>query len=278
MINYNILWFEDVKSFYTVTKKRLEIKFKDTDLNLNFTLSKGKSIVNQIDSNSDIDLILMDHNLFQAKGDVLIRDIRKKKLLTEIIYYSQDADLKSNVTNVEGIFFSNKRNLYSITTKLIEKATRPINEVSIQRGSFISDVIKLESKLVEIILKYFLIEKTGKEQEFRIRIIESEFFSTYQKYRIIQSVLKEKLSAIKEKDSNKYKNLETLISIFKKFQKEVIEMRNKLAHVEETLVDGIAKFITTDGEEFEISEKGIKTARKKLKNHSNNLDELITHF
>jgi hypothetical protein len=279
MINYNIIWFEDVKSFYDVTKRRLKNKFKESDLNLEFTLSKGDEIMNRIDSNSDIDLILMDHNLFKTKGNVLISKIREKRLLTEIIYYSRDAKLKENVNNVEAIYFSNKDNLYSVTIKIIEKSMRPLNEVSIQRGSFISDVIRLEAKMVSIILKHFVIADTEKENEFRNKIIESEFFSTFQKFKIIQQLLQEKIILMTDKGGVKFKNLNILKSIFNKFQKEVIEMRNKLAHVEETVgVDGIAKFETKDGEEFMITEKGIKSARKKLRKHSDNLDELISHF
>jgi hypothetical protein len=278
MINYNIFWFEDVKSFYNVTQKRLVEKFKETDLTLNFTLSKGKELLKSIDGQTDVDLIFMDENLFKTKGSDLIPAIRKKKLLAEIIYYSNDPDLRENVDNVEGLYFSNKVNLFSKAVRIIEKTAKTMDEVTIQRGAFITDVIVLEAKLVDILLKHFLIGKTGKEEEFRRHIIEAEFFSTYSKYQIISRVITEKLSLITDKNSQKYRDLKALKDIFNKFQREVIEMRNKLAHVKETVVDGVPKFVTKEGEEFEITQSGIKLARKKLKGHSENLDTLISHF
>lgn len=276
MINFNIIWFEDTKTFYESTKKRLERKFKSSDLHLNFKLSKGRTTATVL-SRKNIDLILMDHNLFNVKGNTLIDEIRKKKLLTEIIYYSKDAKLKYNVNNVEGLYFSNKENLFSMTSKLIEKSTRTINEVSVQRGCFISEVIDLEAKIVDMILKYFPISTSTKEKEFRRRVIDTEFFSTMQKFSVMKGVINDKLESITDKD--KHKALSVLKSVYNKFQQEVIEMRNQLAHTKETIDSkGIALFATKDGATFEITEEGIKGARKKLKKHSDNLDSLHGHF
>lgn len=279
-IQYNILWFEDTRSFLDAIKKRLDNYLLESDLRLNCLSSSDGSALNGIDANSDLDLILIDYNLVDVKGNELIDKIRKMKLLTEIIYYSKDKEFKDSIgDDVEGIYFSDKSDLFTKTKRIIDKTVRTVNHVSIQRGNFISEAITLESKIVDIIMKHYRLKGERGGKEFRSRVYESEFFTTMQKFKLLKSILKDKIEFC---DKRSYvvrsKALKKLKDILNDFQDEVIEMRNLLAHTKDVTDGGIPVFKTKNGETLRLDGKGIKDARKKLSKHLMNLKDIEAAF
>ncbi|MCZ4693782.1 response regulator [Ancylomarina euxinus] len=278
-INYNILCFEDTDAYFNLFKKRILNAYEGSDLKINITQSKDDSALKNLSKDSDIDLIIVDLNLDKKiKGNKVIQQIRDLKLLTDIIFYSSEPGFKKKIiqNGFEGLYFSNKDNLVSKTKNIIDKIFRSFDQVALQRGNFIAEAITLEAKIDCMLLKHFT-----PIEDFKEKILDSESFSTFQKYNLLKSLVTDKINALKllsdDKSTSALQQLNANKTILNKFQQEVIEIRNKLAHVSGELDGNVLKFCTRN-DEFTIDGNGVKAKRKVLEKHAKNLTDLESYF
>lgn len=102
--------------------------------------------------------------------------------------------------------------------KLVLKENDKIIEL---RGQIISGTLFIEHELNEIILKYFFEKQEEKKSCFQELVLEKEFFTLMQKWRILRELLNRNVVTIPgEKDK---KEVLRLIH-------EVIEIRDRFAH------------------------------------------------
>lgn len=225
----------------------------------------------------------MDYNLRSSeKGDELIKKIRSSELYTEIIFYSEDADFEEKIKSelIEGIYFVRGRgNLIEKVEKVIDVTLKKNHDVNNMRGLVIAETIDLELKMDEIILSYFGSDDE-KRQVFE-KILEPKFgaLTTKKKYDLINKICKARLEMLNNKGEN-VDNISKLYDEFKKIEKDIIEIRNVLAHTSEctekknTLISNINKNNT----QIYVDFKWCITKRKDIIGHSVNLEELLGHF
>jgi hypothetical protein len=189
----------------------------------------------------------------------------------------------------EGVFATARQNLGSELNKAIEKLITIIENVSTIRGTFITNAIDLENKLNEIITVYFGLAE-AKGLFFKENIVEADFFTVGAKLKVVKRIATELLKAVElkygaataeeektaiQKEKTK---LESTIGIFKGYDKEIMDMRNMLAHSKHKSGENgetIFRHITKN-EEYTIDEKWVRDRMRHLVMHSINLDRLKT--
>lgn len=139
------------------------------------------------------------------------------------------------------------------------------------------------NKMDEIIFNILKLPSTS-EFFFKDQILQTQFFTDGKKYKIIQRLLKKYISLMKLKLSrarspSSISNLELEIKqseeakdILNQMQREVIEVRNELAHCHPS-VDKKNTLISKTGE-TEYDDNKCKTIRKNYLKHAKNLDKI----
>ena len=294
MLEYNIIWFEDSKEYVASLQPFIEEFIKDLGFNPKITRKSNDRDLKKIMESEDVDLILIDQNLSRgSKGDILLNTIRKNELYTETVFYSQFPDFQSKISeHLEGVYYTERKNLLEKTKKIIELTVKKNLDISNIRGLFIAETIYVASQMEEIISKILKLE--GESLDFfNNQIVQDEFISDMTKYKIIRRFLKQKIKNINQdiktstgRKKTKLNELNELKSqweevdnIFKKFQKEIIEFRNELAHAKKHLKKRNV-LIVRDKEKSKFKERKFDTnkckeARVCFIKHSNNLKDLV---
>jgi hypothetical protein len=285
ILEYRILWFENNKHYYDLTKPPIEAYLKSLNFNPIFEYRKDDSDLKQIIHDMDIDLILVDQNLRKGgKGDKIIDTIRKDELYTEVVFYSQYRDFQDKIIkNLQGVFFTDREHLEEKTKKIIDLTIKKNQDIINIRGLFIAGAVDLATQMEEIIIKILKVEDKSLEI-FRNQIIQEEFYTDYEKYKLILNILKEKLKVVNQIINGRYdKNqkseaakikseLEPLEKTLVAMEEEVIKLRNKLAHSKPSPTNKKALACKKSAKEFDEAE--CLKIRKNFKKHSDNLQKI----
>lgn len=159
-LSYRILWIEDSTDF---------IDSFDIDAMGAYVAEQGfepiieiRTTPEQIGAEVDgtqYDLLIIDYNI--AEGDVhgsdVIRQIRDKNCLTEVIFYSQNAvsQLRQIAADdeLEGVFFSgrNRDQLLGKIKSVFDLTVRKVVDVENMRGIVMSGVAELDHLVTDVI-------------------------------------------------------------------------------------------------------------------------------
>jgi len=292
-IDYNLLWFEDSDAYVDSLKPRIGAYLEEFGFVPNITVRpNGKEVKELIDDN-DFDLILMDYHLNVGKygdenGNILIKRIRDHALYTEIVFYSGHSGFEDAIEKrLEGVFFSDKGGLFEKTKKIINLTIKKNQDINNLRGLFIAEAIDLAKLLDEIITIHLKIinEKTD---FFKDRILDEEFFTDYQKTRLINKMLDEEIVFLNEKiqettlkdeirklQDNKIK-IKDSKKVFGKIIEEVIQIRNHLAHSKPSVdkKNTLICRIAGKKELVEFNGRKCKKIRQDFRKHSDNLNQI----
>ncbi len=285
ILDYRILWFENNKHYYELAKPPIEAYLKSLDFNPIFEYRKDDSDLDQIIHDMDIDLILVDQNLRKGgKGDKIIDTIRKDELYTEVVFYSQYRDFQDKIIkNLQGVFFTDREYLEEKTKKIIDLTIKKNQDISNIRGLFIAGAIDIATQMEEIIIRILKVEDKSLEI-FRNQIIQEEFYTDYEKYKLILSIFKEKLKIVNQIINGRYDEkqkgeatkikgeLEPLKKTLVEMEEEVINLRNRLAHSKPSLTNKKALICKKSAKEFDEAE--CLKIRKNFKKHSENLQNI----
>lgn len=159
-LTYRILWIEDNTDF---------IDSFDIDAMGAYVAEQGFEPIIEIRTTpeeisadvdgSQYDLLIIDYNI--AEGDVhgsdVIRQIRDKNCLTEVIFYSQNAvsQLREVAAEkeLEGVFFSgrNRDQLLGKINSVFDLTVRKVVDVENMRGIVMSGVAELDHLVTDVI-------------------------------------------------------------------------------------------------------------------------------
>jgi response regulator RpfG family c-di-GMP phosphodiesterase len=285
---FKIFWFEDQDAWLESEKEKLTNKFEESKIEFEIQAFRDASKLDGLTSETEIDIVLMDFNLSGTTGDQIITSLRTKNILCDIIFYSQQPNFHESLTVKEGVYTTARQNLGGELNKFIQKVITIIENVATIRGTFITSAIDLENKLNEIISSYFKMEESN-SIFFKENIVESDFFTLGAKLKIIKRIGNDLLKHLEAKlqkaslDSKELMTkekvrLEQTLAIFKSYDKEIMDIRNMLAHSKhrsgnngETIFRHITK-----NEDYTINEKWVRERMKHLIIHSTNLDRLKT--
>ena len=301
-IEYHILWFEDQVRWLNSIKSRLSNFLEDLGFELIVTKEINGDNVDELlkkidNKQMDVDLILMDFKLSSNdKGNVLIDKIRKNELFTEIIFYSQSGDVRNEVNNLEGVYFSDRRTFFNKTTKVINNSIKKIQDVNNMRGLVIAETSELDVKLMDIIINFLkkdnkklsdkkkeeILKKLIKNRTQRLKSLEKINISkaddlyngleSYDKLRAVFRLIKHRHNETRKDTFISYTN------ILSNYKKQVMDIRNILAHVkEDTDKKGnkILKSTLKGYENFIFNEDMCIKIRKNLIKHSENLENIL---
>lgn len=291
-LKYNILWLEDAPEYIDSLKPALQDHL--SELGFEFGLHSAADDTDLIKSitDNDIDLILVDQNLSgKKKGEKLIDAIRQNEIYIDVIFYSQYAGLREKTgEKLEGVFYAERDNLKEKTLKVIDRTIKRQQEINNMRGVIVAETIDIEKKMDTFIMKYFGADNEKKNVIEKVLDPEFEALSPKKKFDLINKICKEKIKSLadlhqkadpEKKDTfQKIKSsIESKKSQFINVYEEIIEVRNIMAHAEEsagsknTLVSHIRK-----NEPICVDDKFCKGTRKNIKKHADNLDALIKDF
>ena len=304
-LHYNILWidndlpdYEERGAVTNLEKFLLDLGFEPYIVAL-YDQSKLVEHLNQ----TKFDLIISDYQLGDTTGDKIIRNIREKKCMTEILFYSARTDFISNkevqdqLKFIDRISFHQGRDtLIPKIETLVELTLDKLLDINATRGIITSATSELDVTIEE--LTHIIINKFDDSKVFSDKIIQnyikhlqdeplkfSELYTNkgfeysyksinaFRKWRILRELLKEYNTNSSEPISSFLKNNKT-------YSDQVIKIRNQFAHAkaEEPIAGKLVLKGKYEGEDFEFDTNTCITIRKNIISHKKNFDSIISYF
>lgn len=325
-LEYKILWFEDDEKWYKTIRRTLQ----DFLIQQGFVLVddryfNGENGIRHLLGKKVYDLILMDYNLKDIKGDSLIKEIRLEDLYTEIVFYSTSGakTIRKEIrdADIDGLYCTSRDNneFEDSVFKIILNTVKKVQDVNYMRGLVIAETIDLETTMEGMLKKYFYTRDgeelegkrsdiytdicSKKKAEFDLEaagigdmsnktikeLIDQDILTSYNFYTALQSILKEDIKQLNRRKAatrilNEIEGLEAekgqlteLKEELNKFGKEIIELRNTLAHVVETETpEGLAclESLTKAGIKVIFTNEKYVAIRNDIRKHSINLSKI----
>jgi CheY-like chemotaxis protein len=286
---YKILWFEDEILWAKPLVK--EIKSFVEEMGFVFSEPRFERDNSNIDNINydDFDLILMDYNLSSVeKGDALIKKIREHNFYSEIVFYSTSgaAVIRKAVLDnqLDGVYCADRpANSFLPKVKDVIKATvKKVLDLNTIRGIVMAETSDIDEKMLEIIALYINTLEMENKNNFlessrnkllssidtKVKKIKSvgidEFyyellFDSSQKWRTVLEVVK-KITPDKE-------------PITKLYDPEIINRRNRLAHVKE-VQDESGRIQLVD-KDFIFNDQTSKEILNNIKKHEANINAIL---
>ena len=246
-LEYDLLWFEDDDRYVKPHIKRLENHLKEFGLVLSNDVQGNADNLETILKTKEFDLILVDLNLAASKtgkllGDKLIQKIRDEGVYTDIIFYSRIPGFREKKYELEGIYFSETEDdkFFQRLKQIVDGTLNRSLRISVTRGIFIATTIELVEQIEDIIVKILKL-KDDERAFFQDSVVQAEFFDDKSKYDIIKDFLRNEIEQLDAKKVGKSgqeltdletqkSEIEGIKDTFNKFQKDVLQVRNQLAH------------------------------------------------
>ena len=321
-LHYDILWFEDNTDFVLEDfAPRLKEHMEDLGFELSIDLRDRYVVTPQIDC-SKYDLIISDLNLPGATpsentGKTIVQDIRNGRIFTEVILYSENAELLKNQFKALGLierasFQAGRREMFQKVINIVELTVRKVQTVNNARGLVVAETIDLESKMEDILIAYF--KPTGDTKVDNIKIsrakkfldakaeftkksiqlvesydykklesfCEQKFISTFDFIRLLGGIISDVLGQMESQSASpdQIKLVKELSVEFNQIESEVNSIRNTMAHVKAERIDGktVIKNRKANAEPIVFDDAWCATMRKNLRKHSTNLDLIQKHL
>jgi response regulator receiver domain len=248
-IDYKIIWLDDNIQVFENDEHIDNIKEYLIEKGFNPIIdiySKQQNFLN--DLNDTYDLILTDYHMDGMNGDEVIEKIRKDKgIFTEILFYTARANLKDTDKIDRITFFQPSNNHYKEVAdkikSLIELTLKKFNDIVIMRGMIMNEVSYMDEVKLDIIKRFINDEEndtSGLKSDI-LSDIDQQFntkISKINKWKNGSTGFKE---LIKDNfvfsSSYKIKTISYILDNMKLenfadgYEKDIIQMRNKFAHV-----------------------------------------------
>lgn len=306
-IAYNILWFENDEGWLNQAEKGIKNLLDDFGFKLNADKqsdgSKLEEIIKGIQLKViDIDMIFMDFKLSGGvNGDKLIEVIRNKNLYTEILFYSQNENVKQIIEDacgsVEGIYYAGRDNFRDKAKEVIWHTIKKVEDVESMRGLIMGAVSHIDEMMVEIVTDYIdrcsdeNREKIGSELFDKIGQylnMKKEQFDTILRKKKINHLIKDPLLFDADKKAIatqaiinliNHEDLNSLIgeAFYNSYKTNVIKTRNNFAHVTVVVEDGNRKLKSKSTEEIFSDERCIQI-RKSLIEHMESVNRIKNYL
>ncbi|MCK5606731.1 hypothetical protein KAR91_32815, partial [Candidatus Pacearchaeota archaeon] len=194
-LRYTILWVDDREDAIEPIKDYVEVYLDSLGFELITIYRPNGTNIKSTLKKHNIDLIAMDFNLGHTKGDVLLTRIRENDKYVEAVLYSQDAGtLKDKGQGLDGIYRAHRRDIKKVIQRVIDRTVKKSQDLHIIRGMVIAEALDIENRIDSIIESTF----KRNRKHFRTSITEKGFLEFGQKIRLLQSLLKAKISKMEE--------------------------------------------------------------------------------
>ena len=136
-----------------------------------------------------IDLVIADKNIeVQDDGIDIVKKIRKKFKLLDILFYTANKLNKEKfleITSYSSLEIVDGRKFVDRLQTLIEKYLSKWSDIIYLRGTVISRIVEIESKINKFLEDYFL----SKHPKFRNFVLENKYVSLEAKKKIISKII-----------------------------------------------------------------------------------------
>jgi hypothetical protein len=292
-IDYNVLWFENDEGWLKQAVKGIGNLLDDYGFILKESIHKDGSKIEELiaaiqSKIIDVDIIFMDFKLSgDVNGEKLIDTIRKRNLFTEILFYSQNENVKQIIESafgsVEGIYYSGRDNFRAKAKDVIWHTIKKIEDVESMRGLIMGATSEIENLMKEITLEYidvcgndtknsiakpifdevgkYVKEKYEKHAEYLPSLNlkklakDNDMFSANKKAYAIQAIINE----LKHPDLN-----ELLGDSFYKSITDMMLVRNKFGHCKVIINDKGVRVLQSPPPIEEFTDENCIEIRKKL--------------
>jgi len=157
-IDYNILWFEDIKESFN-TKKTF---VKDIVEELGFNLPEPRNEINGENIGEinfpEFDLIIVDLNLSKKeKGPELMEKIRQMDVYTEVVFYSSDGEDAVRAAlrdhQIDGAYCAGRANddFEDKVRKVIKTTVKKVQDINNMRGLIMAETSDIDNTMLSII-------------------------------------------------------------------------------------------------------------------------------
>lgn len=278
-LKYRILWVDD--NIETFIELAIDKGFEEFLENLGFIpeiikFETEDKVLEHLKSDRKFDLILSDFNLADdGRGDSLIGKIREGQIFTEVLFYSGQANFIETAKNLyqdRVSFFSLEsdegfRGFKSKVNLLINLTISKLQELNNIRGLVMSETsildVMIEEILIEVMtegkehaeaLKTYMIDKVKENNEQRTSMfdkIEDLSNAELVKHRILIDANKKSRVLNEFLKKSGLANEEPFKKFHENYEKDVLSIRNDLAHAKSNTIDGIEYLIISrkDGEQ-----------------------------
>jgi len=297
-IEYRILWLDDKiddfinDEFIEDIEKYIEEEGFSPKI---FPVKTHDDFFDKLDNNYD--LILTDYHMDGMNGEEVVRKVRTKSVLTEILFYTARADLK-DAKKIDRVSFletrGNDEHEEAVVKKLkalIDLTIIKFQDIIAMRGMIMHETTDLDAQQIEV-LKCYIDEKDANDIDELKNNILTKINTLYtSKLSKVNGEWKTKENGFQKlmKDnfvfSADYK-IETLSQILSElliddfslnYKEEIIKVRNKFAHAKlemETDANGkvIRKYFKHGKDGITFDAEYCKIIRKNIRKHKDNLD------
>ena len=300
-LNYRILWIEDSTDWAESIQEDINEIVESFGLFANFTVLPAES--EEQDYNG-YNLILMDLGLAEGRqGDALIEQIRSLNVFTDIVFYSasgvEEVKNKGRDLNLEGVYYADRSNVLFLrkVKDIIKASLQSFQDLVNLRGLVMAEVSELDSKMDSIIEEYFV--GVDRMAEFHKHVTDDREKSTKRnlegdcdrsckhKWRNLDMP-----AILKAVDSNNRAHAVNVVishlkstgvifaefdeaSFYTQYDRDIIKMRNNLAHCVEAVEANGKPVLKTRGGDVSFSETDIVGIRKKILFYNSVFDRIV---
>jgi len=253
--------------------------------------------------NQTFDLILTDYNLAEddTNGNIIIQNIREGNIFTEILLYSAVEDF---LEIAKQIFPVDRLSYYQLsqgfnglidkTEKLITQTISKLQELTSMRGLMMAETSGLDSLMEELLIEFINRPEMDKK---KVAVFEKTSQSSAKYFKEVAEIIEKCFTENRCEDFVKSSNVEGKwqilrqivkdekienfsVDTLKAYKPEIIEIRNKLAHLKHTVKDGKHHFSfkASDGTLWEFNDGKCVDIRRNLKKHKDNFIALAKYL
>lgn len=303
-INYNILWVEDDASWYKTTCELFSDNLEEQGFNLvpkrcvNFDEVKE---INKDDGLKKFDILLIDFTLRNSlSGDEIINYLRSIEIFTDVIFYSsavEDVRASMHRLGLEGVYSSDRKGIETKFEIVFNTTIKKIQEINSMRGLVVGETSELDviieelsihialkilnlptnelDKIVNFYINDFLVSRpVAANKNYTIQGFANYFnqIEASRKWGIFRDLLK-------RPEFKEDQKIQAFLKINSTYLDEVINIRNKFAHSKSIEENGKTLLKGQIGKEhFEYDDDKFIKIRSNLKKHSDNFENILSHF
>lgn len=293
-LKYRIMWFEDNGDFIKILQPSIEEYLQELGFIPNIMSRPTSAGSLDIVREHDPDLMLVDDNLAEGtKGEEIVDKIRDNELYVDVIFYAQKAGFRDRVRKLDGVFYTDRATLREKIPKIIDLTVRKQQDVSNMRGVIIAESIDLERKMECFITDYLgLSDDAMREPVFESLYDWNGGLTFMEKYELTNDIFRRVVGRItndlndasqKKEPADKVESIkkakesmESKKAKFDEFNDDIIRIRNIMAHWEELRDEkNTLQYRDATGKRIIVNDAYCKDTRKRLREHSANLESLI---
>lgn len=301
-LKYHILWVENEKAWKNVVEKQIKRHLNAQEFELVVTWRPNGDILDEEEVKAGLntyDLILVDYDLgTQKNGSDFIREIRDKNVYVDVIFYSIDfggmeGSMKSN--KLEGVFLS-PRNVQSFeekVRKIIDTTLRKLQSLPAMRGLVMTETSELDEKMQKI-MELFLSSADNSMQDKVSKYILEKLNDSFARNSLtlknlegsgdLRAIAQSKIIDASKMNLLVAKALEVSGIIEDKarkkwiedYGKEIIQVRNKMAHCVEVYHEGHYSLQTKEGKIESFTHDQFVQIRKSIRNQLNTIEQYVS--